>query len=102
MKGYVKSARYYYDAALLQKDGRPWPGPAYDEVVTITAKYTGSTPEIVRRGFPYQDRNGRLWVEDIGRQMGWWQKQGFLKATMPLKDIVDTSFLEAARRAVGE
>lgn len=102
MKGYVKSARYYYDAALRRRDGRPAPGPAYDEVVAITARYTGSTPEIVRRGFPYQDRSGRLWVEDIGRQMAWWQRHGFMKSVLPLKDIVDTSFLETAIRAVGE
>jgi NitT/TauT family transport system substrate-binding protein len=102
MKGYVKSARYYYDAALRRRDGRPAPGAAYDEVVAITARYTGSTPEIVRRGFPYQDRSGRLWVEDIGRQMAWWQRHGFMKSVLPLKDIVDTSFLETAIRAVGE
>jgi NitT/TauT family transport system substrate-binding protein len=100
MKGYVKSARYYFDAALAQKDGGLRPGANYDEVVAVTARYTGSTPEIVKRGFPYQDRNGRLWVEDIGKQMVWWQKHGFMKATIPLKDIVDTSFLEAAIKAV--
>jgi NitT/TauT family transport system substrate-binding protein len=102
MKGYVKSARYYYDAALRQRDGTAQPGPGYDAVVAITARYTGSTPDIVRRGFPYQDRSGRLWVEDIGKQMVWWQKHGFMKSVIPVKDIVDTSFLETAIRAVGE
>src|SRR5713226_10712407 len=33
MRGYVKSARYYFDAALTQKEGRPAPGANYDEVV---------------------------------------------------------------------
>ena len=37
---------------------------------------------------------------DIGKQMTWWRKHGFMKSTIPLKDIVDTSFLEAAIRAV--
>lgn len=100
MKGYVKSSRYYHDAVLVQKDGRIQPGAHYEEVVSITAKYTGGTPEVVRRGFPYQDRNGRLLVDDIARQMAWWHKHGFMKSTIPLKDIVDTSFLEAAARAV--
>ena len=45
---------------------------------------------------------GRLWVEDIGRQMVWWQRHGFIKSTIPLKDIVDTSFVEAAVKAIGE
>ena len=52
MKGYVRASRYYYDAALAQKDGRVVPGPNYEEVVEITAKHTGARPEIIRSGFP--------------------------------------------------
>ncbi|HYE93517.1 MAG TPA: ABC transporter substrate-binding protein [Terriglobales bacterium] len=102
MKGYVKSARYYHDAVLVQKDGRVVPGPNYDEVVTITAKYTGASPAIIRVGFPYQDRSGRLWAQDVETQMKWWHKHGFLKSVLPLKSIVDTSFVEAAAAAVRE
>src|SRR6266849_6380062 len=65
MKGYVKASRYYFDAALVQKDGRAAHGASYDEVVEITAKYTGARPQIIRLGFPFQDRNGRLLVPDI-------------------------------------
>ena len=97
MKGYVKSSRHYYDAVLAGKRGA-----AYDEVFSITARYTGAPPPVITLGFPYQDRSGRLWVEDIGRQMGWWQRHGFIKSTIPLKEIVDTSFLEAAVKAIGE
>ena len=75
MKGYVKASRYYYDAVLVQKDGRPAHGANYDEVVRITAKYTEARPEVIRLGFPFQDRNGRLLVTDIERQMQWWTAQ---------------------------
>ncbi len=102
MKGYVKSARYYYDAVLLQKDGRPAPGSNYDEVVRTTAKYTEARPEVIRLGFPYQDRNARLLVTDIERQMRWWTDKGFMKRTIPLKGVVDTSFIEEAVKAVPE
>ena len=102
MKGYVKASRYYHDTVLVQKDGRVQPGPHYDEVVAITAKYTGAKPEIIRLGFPFQDRNGRLLVPDIERQMAWWVRHGFVKSTILLKDIVDTSFVEAAAKAVPE
>jgi NitT/TauT family transport system substrate-binding protein len=102
MKGYVKASRYYHDAVLVQKDGRTVPGAHYDEVVAITSKYTGAKPEIIRLGFPYQDRNGRLLAEDVARQMTWWTKHGFTKATLPLRDIVDTSFVEAAAAALRE
>jgi len=101
MKGYVKAARYYYDAALVQKDGRLVPGANYDEVVQITAKYTGARPEIIRLGFPYQDRNGRLLVTDIERQMTWWAANGFMKRPLPTKRVVDLSFVEEAAKALG-
>jgi NitT/TauT family transport system substrate-binding protein len=101
MKGYAKSSRYYHDAVLVQKDGQPQPGANYDDVVAITVKHTGARPEVIKLGFPYQDRNGRLLVEDIGKQMAWWQRHGFMKSTLPLKEIVDTSFLEAAITALG-
>jgi len=96
MKGYVKASRYYHDAALVQKDGRPAHGPAYEELVEITAKYTGARPEIIKLGFPFQDRNGRLLVPDIERQMAWWVANGFMKRPLPLRSVVDTSFVEEA------
>jgi len=100
MKGYVKASRYYFDAALVQRDGRAAHGEHYDEVVGITAKYTGARPEIIKQGFPFQDRNGRLLVTDIERQMAWWTANGFMKKTLPLKSIVDTSFVEEAVKAL--
>jgi NitT/TauT family transport system substrate-binding protein len=100
MKGYVKASRYYFDAALVQKDGHAVHGGAYDEVVAITAKYTGARPEIIKLGFPFQDRNGRLLVPDIERQMAWWVANGFMKKTLPLRSIVDTSFVEEAVKAL--
>jgi NitT/TauT family transport system substrate-binding protein len=101
MKGYVKASRYYFDAALVQKDGRIAPGANYDELVEITAKYTGARPEIIKLGFPFQDRNGRLLVTDIERQMSWWVANGFMKKTLPLKAVVDSSFVEEAVRGLG-
>jgi NitT/TauT family transport system substrate-binding protein len=100
MKGYVKASRYYFDAALAQKDGRLVPGVNYEDVLQITAKYTGARPEVIRLGFPFQDRNGRLLVTDIERQMAWWTANGFMKKTLPLRSIVDTSFVEEAVKAL--
>ncbi|HYB43707.1 MAG TPA: ABC transporter substrate-binding protein [Candidatus Methylomirabilis sp.] len=102
MKGYVKAARYYFDAVLARRDGRLVPGANYEEVVAITAKYTEARPEIIRLGFPYQDRNGRLLVPDIERQMKWWVANGFMKSALPLARIVDTSFVEDAVKSLGD
>jgi len=34
--------------------------------------------------------------------MKWWVEHGFMKSLIPLKEIVDTSFIEAAIQAVKE
>lgn len=102
MKGYVKASRYYHDAVLGRQDGRPAPGANYEEVVQITAKYTGARPEVIRLGFPYQDRNGRLLSTDIERQMQWWTAHRFIRSVIPLDRIVDTSVVEEAVKQLGD
>ena len=74
MKGYVKASRHYFDAVLARRSG-----PAFDEVVAITAKYTGASPDLIRKGFPYQDRDGRLMPGDVARQIAWWHAQKLVK-----------------------
>jgi NitT/TauT family transport system substrate-binding protein len=93
MKGYVKASRHYFDAVLAKKSG-----PAYEEVVAITAKYTGANPDLVRKGFPYQDRDGRLMPGDIGRQTAWWHAHKLVRVPIAEKDIVDESFVRDALR----
>jgi NitT/TauT family transport system substrate-binding protein len=96
MRGYVRASRHYHDAVLARKDG-----PGWDEVVAITARYTGATPEIVRAGgFPYQDRDGRLDVADVARQLGWYRKAGMLAKDLTPAGLVDTSFLDDALRTL--
>jgi NitT/TauT family transport system substrate-binding protein len=100
MKGYVRAARLFYDAVLAGKGGKPAGGAAYEEVVAVTARYTGAAPEVVRVGFPYQDRDGRLDVADIGRQLAWYHRAGMVTAPLEPRDLVDGSFLEEALRAL--
>jgi NitT/TauT family transport system substrate-binding protein len=91
MKGYVKASRHYFDSVLASKSGT-----AYDDVVAITAKHTGAGPDLIRKGFPYQNRDGRLMPGDVGWQTAWWHAQKLVKAPVPEKDIVDESFLREA------
>jgi NitT/TauT family transport system substrate-binding protein len=95
MKGYVKAARHYHDAVLKQRGG-----PAHDEVVAVTARYTGAAPDLIRKGFPYQDRDGRLMPGDVGRQIAWWHRHNLVKAPIAEKDILDESFLAEAIQAL--
>ena len=64
--------------------------------------FAEARPEVIRLGFPFQDRNARLLVTDIERQMKWWTDNGFMKRTVALKGIVDTSFVEEAVKAFPE
>jgi NitT/TauT family transport system substrate-binding protein len=100
MKGYVRASRYYFDAVLAGKDGKPTRGPQYEEVVAIAARYTEATPEVIRVGFPYQDRDARLDVPDIGRQLGWYHKAGMVTRPLVPRDLVDASFLDEALRTL--
>jgi len=99
MKGYVRASRLFYDAVLTAKDGKP-AGPAYEDVVAVTARYTGAPPDVVRVGFPYQDRDGRLDVADVERQLAWYHRAGMVTAPLRPRDLVDGSFLEEALRAL--
>jgi NitT/TauT family transport system substrate-binding protein len=101
MRGYVRSARHYHDAVLKRPGGEPRAGPDYDEAVAVTAKYTEARPEIIRVGFPYQDRDGRLDVADIDRQLAWYHRAGMVTKPLTARDLVDGSFLEEALRALG-
>jgi NitT/TauT family transport system substrate-binding protein len=96
MKGYVRASRYYHDAVLAERAG-----PRYDEVVAITARYTEASPELIRAGFPYQDRDGRLDLADVGRQLAWYHKAGMITRPLVPRDLVDASFLEDALRSLG-
>jgi NitT/TauT family transport system substrate-binding protein len=95
LRGYVHASRYYHDAVLARNAG-----PPYDEVVTITAKYTEAPPEIIRVGFPYQDRDARLDVPDIARQLGWYHRSGMVTRALGPGDLVDTALLEEALRGL--
>jgi hypothetical protein len=99
-KGYLKAAGVFDDAVLALRNGKPPEGPTYDEVVSITARYTDTTPDVVRVGFAYQDRDARLDVADIGRQLAWYRRAGMVTGRLEPRDLVDGSFLDEALRAL--
>ena len=74
LKAYAKATRYYYDAVLNKVDGEIVPGENYDEVVEIIAKYTDQEEELIKKGLPYMDRDGKLLASDIQTQIDWYAK----------------------------
>ena len=45
---YVKASRHYFDAVLAEQERHR----RFDEIVAITAKYTGASPDLIRGAFP--------------------------------------------------
>ncbi|WP_141335892.1 ABC transporter substrate-binding protein [Paenibacillus sp. tmac-D7] len=102
MKAYVKASRYYYDAVLVQKDGKPQPGANYDEVISIIAKYTDQPADNIKLGLPYMDRDGKLLAEDIKTQVEWYLKTKMIEQAVDYKTIVNTELLDEALKTVGK
>lgn len=97
MKGYIRSCRYYYDFALMKKEG-----PQYQEVINLISKYTEEKPEAVALALPYMDRNGELYAEDIQKQLDWYERNGMVSKKMSSSEMVDLSFWKEAMGQLGK
>ena len=75
LKAYARATQYYYDAVLNKENGEIVPGENYDEVITIIAKYTDQEAELIKKGLPYMDRDGKLLASDIQTQIDWYAKE---------------------------
>jgi NitT/TauT family transport system substrate-binding protein len=102
MRAYNKAVRYYYDAVLVQKDGKPVPGANYDEVISIIAKYTDQPAENIKLGLPYMDRDGKLLAEDIKTQIDWYFANKMIEKSIDYKTVVNTEILDEALKSTGK
>lgn len=97
MKGYIRSCRYYYDHALMKKEG-----PRYQEILNIISKYTEEKTDAVALALPYMDRNGELYSEDIQKQLDWYHRNGMVSKKMSSSEMVDLSFWKEAMGQLGK
>jgi NitT/TauT family transport system substrate-binding protein len=102
MRGYIKGMRYYYDAVLVQKDGKVVKGQNYDEVVKIVAKYTEQPTQVIEQSFPYMDRDGKLQDDDIQTQIDWYAKEKLVTKKPDPKDFVNTELQAEAVKSLGK
>ena len=102
LKGYIEAERYYYDAVLVQKDGKSVQGANFDEVVGIIAKYTGAPVNDIKVGLPYIDRDGKLLANDIQTQIDWYYSHKMLDKPITSSKIVNTSLWDEALKQVGK
>jgi NitT/TauT family transport system substrate-binding protein len=96
LKAYAKATRYYSDAVLTTKDGKLVPGENYDDVVELIAKYVDQDPELIKKGLPYMDPDGKLLESDIQTQIDWYAKEKLIDKAIDVKEIVNTKLLEDA------
>ncbi|MCM3077710.1 ABC transporter substrate-binding protein [Brevibacillus invocatus] len=96
LKAYAKATQYYYDAVLNKVDGKIVPGENYDEVVNIIAKYTDQEADMIKKGMPYMDRDGKLLESDIKTQVEWYAKEKLIDKVIDTSEIVNTQLLEDA------
>jgi ABC-type nitrate/sulfonate/bicarbonate transport system substrate-binding protein len=55
----------------------------------------------VRKSLPYIDRDARLYVLDVERQIAWYLQNGMLQKPLSVQQFVDTSFVNEAVRQLG-
>ncbi|UOQ95144.1 ABC transporter substrate-binding protein [Halobacillus shinanisalinarum] len=96
LKAYAKATRFYYDAVLTKENGKIVPGENYDEVVNIIAEYTDQDPDVIKKGLPYMDRDGKLLASDIQTQIDWYAKEGLINKAIDADNIVNTELLDEA------
>jgi NitT/TauT family transport system substrate-binding protein len=95
--GYCHGAREVHGAFLIN-DGTPRSDITLQQqrggsdLLAIIAKYTGQSPEQLRDGIPYIDPEAKLLVDDIYRQVAWYQSQGLVDRSVEAQAILDLSF----------
>jgi NitT/TauT family transport system substrate-binding protein len=91
LRAYQKGVADYYDA-FTAPDGTRRDGPTADEVIAIATKYTGLSADQARIGIAYYDRQARLDVKDVLRQIAWYKAQGMVKGEFDPKSVIDMRY----------
>jgi NitT/TauT family transport system substrate-binding protein len=95
VRAYQTGTRLFHDAFLLKDaSGKVVGGPTRDEMVAAIAKHTGQRPEQILRGIPFIDREARLLVDDVRRQVSWYQEQGVVDRTVDPDAFLDLGFVD--------
>ncbi|MBX9739222.1 MAG: ABC transporter substrate-binding protein [Beijerinckiaceae bacterium] len=99
MKAYIRGIRHYNKAL---KDGR-LAGETADDVIAILNEYTSvKSADLLRKITPTgMDPDGKVNVESLQRDVDFYTSQGLVQAKVDVRSIVDSSFAEAAVKALG-
>jgi len=94
LRAFRKGVHEFHDAFSDENDKRR-DGPTAPEVVSIVSKYSGQTEEQVKLSIVSFDREARLDVKDVLRQIAWYKSQGFLKGEIDGDAIIDKHYVIA-------
>ncbi len=88
LRAYRRGALTYHDA-FIGADDKPSRNASAPEILAILAKYTGLETDAIERGLPFIDRDARLDVKDVQRQIAWYESKGMLKEAISNEGIFD-------------
>jgi NitT/TauT family transport system substrate-binding protein len=91
LRAYRKGAHAYVDA-FAGADGERRDGPTAPEILAITAKYVGQTPEELKTAIGYVDPEARVDAKDLQRQVVWYKAQGMLKGEVDASAVLDKHY----------
>ena len=86
-----KADQDYYaaftDAQELRKDG-----PTANETLAMIAKFLEQSPDTVKLGLPFIDREGRVDMASVQNQIDWYRSIGAIKGEMQATTVVDARY----------
>ena len=92
LAAYRNGIHDYYDAFTDEKGMRK-DEPTAPEMLDIVAKYVDQPPERVKLGLPYFDRDARIDVAEIQRQIDWYRSFGAIKGELQASAVLDMRYV---------
>lgn len=89
----IARGRQDYVDAFIAPDGSLKMGPTSGAVLDLLSKHLQQSPEQVKLGLLYMDKDGRLDSADILRQIAWYKAQGMLKGEIDGNAIIDGRYV---------
>jgi NitT/TauT family transport system substrate-binding protein len=84
----------FTDAQHLRKDG-----PTAPETLAMIAKFLEQSPDTVKLGLPYIDREGRVDMAAVQSQIDWYHSIGAIKGDVRATTVVDKRYAAELTRA---
>lgn len=94
LAAYRKATRDYFAAFTNGHDMRQ-DGPTAAATLDMIAKWVGQTPEQVKLGLAYFDREGRVDMAATQKQIDWYRSIGAIKDDLRATKVIDTRFATA-------